>query len=202
MARQTHIDLAPPVEKAFLLAVDVGTDDGWTAEQHYQADDSNQLVTTLHHAAAQITVRYTDIIPDGIDVLVRHVEVTPDAGFTPTGLRLVYFENFSPTIEKTDFFPTDQTNLLSSRDYALCMSAGQSALVHFSVDGRPPDGDARPPDAGLAPGGRRARARRERARAVGRARHRVRRLAALEAVVRCAHDDRAVPEPARAARGR
>jgi GTP-binding protein HflX len=26
------IDLAPPVEKAFLVAVDVGTEDGWTAE--------------------------------------------------------------------------------------------------------------------------------------------------------------------------
>jgi GTP-binding protein HflX len=31
--RQTHIDLTPPVEKAFLLAVDTGDDAGWTAEE-------------------------------------------------------------------------------------------------------------------------------------------------------------------------
>jgi hypothetical protein len=114
-------------------------DAGWTADQRYQADDSNQLVTTLHHADARITVRYTDVVPDGIDVLVRHIEVIPDAGFTPSGLRLVYFENFSPTVEKADFFPTDQTALLAQRDYALAMSAQLSALVHFSITGRPPD---------------------------------------------------------------
>src|SRR6185436_11882290 len=58
-------------------------DAGWTAEQHYQNDESNQLVTTLHHAAARLTLRYTDVIPDEFDVLSRHIEVTPDAGFVP-----------------------------------------------------------------------------------------------------------------------
>src|SRR6478752_3251390 len=33
MARSTSIDLTPPVEKAFLLAVDTGDDAGWTAEE-------------------------------------------------------------------------------------------------------------------------------------------------------------------------
>ena len=33
MARSTHVDLTPPVEKAFLLAVDTGDDAGWTAEE-------------------------------------------------------------------------------------------------------------------------------------------------------------------------
>ena len=33
MARSTPIDLRPPVEKAFLVAVDTGDDAGWTAEE-------------------------------------------------------------------------------------------------------------------------------------------------------------------------
>jgi GTPase len=33
MPRQTTIDLAPPVEKAFLIAVDTGDDSGWSAEE-------------------------------------------------------------------------------------------------------------------------------------------------------------------------
>ena len=33
MPRPTTIDLAPPVEKAFLVAVDTGDDPGWTAEE-------------------------------------------------------------------------------------------------------------------------------------------------------------------------
>src|SRR5690349_17748885 len=33
MARPAHIDLTPPVERAFLLAVDTGDDAGWTAEE-------------------------------------------------------------------------------------------------------------------------------------------------------------------------
>jgi GTPase len=33
MARSTQIDLTPPVEKAFLIAVDTGDDAGWTAEE-------------------------------------------------------------------------------------------------------------------------------------------------------------------------
>src|SRR6476469_7248102 len=33
MARSTSIDLTPPLEKAFLIAVDTGDDAGWTAEE-------------------------------------------------------------------------------------------------------------------------------------------------------------------------
>ena len=33
MARSSAIDLTPPVEKAFLVAVDTGDDAGWTAEE-------------------------------------------------------------------------------------------------------------------------------------------------------------------------
>src|SRR5205085_6221292 len=33
MTRTTAIDLTPPVEKAFLVAVDTGDDAGWTAEE-------------------------------------------------------------------------------------------------------------------------------------------------------------------------
>ena len=84
-------------------------------------------------------MRYTDLVVDDLDVLARHIEITPDAGFTPSALRLVYFENFSPTLEKIDFFPNDETNLLANRDYALGMSARLNALVHFSVEGRPAD---------------------------------------------------------------
>ena len=32
-ASRTTIDLEPPVERAFLIAVDTGDDDGWTAEE-------------------------------------------------------------------------------------------------------------------------------------------------------------------------
>jgi MYXO-CTERM domain-containing protein len=130
-----YVSPGPGGAPAFLWA----RDDGWTVTQRYQADDSNQLVTELHHAAAQLTVRYTDVVPDDLDVLARHIEVLPDAGFSPAALRLVYFENFSPTVEKIDFFPTDETNLLGSRDYALGYSAAHTALVHFSIPGRPAD---------------------------------------------------------------
>src|SRR5581483_3146665 len=111
----------------------------WTKTQAYSADDTNQVVTTLHNATLRVTVRYTDDVAPDLDVLVRHIEVTPDPGFTPTALALVYFENFSPTLEKTDYFPTDQFNNLDSRDYALGMSASLGALVHFSIAGRPAD---------------------------------------------------------------
>ncbi|MBA3307713.1 MAG: GTPase HflX, partial [Chloroflexi bacterium] len=30
--RRTTIDLVPPTERAFLLAVDTGSDEGWSAE--------------------------------------------------------------------------------------------------------------------------------------------------------------------------
>ena len=112
-------------------------DAGWTSTQRYAADDSNQLITTMHNATLKVTVTITDAVPADLDVLVRHIAVTPDSGFTPAALRLVYFENFAPTLEKLDFYPTDQTNLLESRDYALGMSAKDNALVHFSVTGRP-----------------------------------------------------------------
>ncbi|MEA2631864.1 MAG: GTPase, partial [Chloroflexota bacterium] len=32
MTARHLIDVTPPIEKAFLIAVDVGTEDGWTAE--------------------------------------------------------------------------------------------------------------------------------------------------------------------------
>jgi hypothetical protein len=113
-------------------------DTGWTVTQSYAADDSNQLVTALHNAQLQVTVTYTDDVAPDADVLVRRVQVTPDAGFTPTALRLVYFENFVPMVEKGDYLPTDETSEVDTRDYALGMSQSLGALVHFSVNGRPP----------------------------------------------------------------
>ncbi len=134
--------------------------EGWElVSQRYAADDSNQIVTTLHHPAMKVTLVYTDDVDPVHDVLVRHLAVTPDQGSSPAAVRLLYFENFSPTVEKSAFFPNDQTNLLASRDYALGMSASRRALVHFSVAGRPaplvaPLGVAADPaavDAALAP---------------------------------------------------
>jgi hypothetical protein len=114
-------------------------DAGWTSTQRYAADDSSTLVTVQHSNSLRVSVRYTDTIAPGLDVLSRRIEVTPDPGFVPRALRLVYFENFSPTVEKADFFPTDQTARLGDRDYALAWSARRAALVHFSLPGRPPD---------------------------------------------------------------
>jgi hypothetical protein len=133
-------------------------DAGWSATQRYLADDSNQLVTTLHNARLRVTITYTDAMAPDADVLVRQIAAAPDAGFVPTALRLVYFENFSPTVEKIEFYPTDQFSLLDDRDYALGYSAAHGALVHFSLPDRPPDkvaalGAARTPadvDAALA----------------------------------------------------
>ena len=44
MPRQTTIDLAPPVERAFLVAVDTGEDPGWSAEESL-AELSNLALT-------------------------------------------------------------------------------------------------------------------------------------------------------------
>src|SRR5215471_975042 len=44
MARPTHVNLAAPIEKAFLVAVDTGADDGWSAEDSL-AEHAN-LATT------------------------------------------------------------------------------------------------------------------------------------------------------------
>jgi len=44
MPRNSTIDLAPPVEKAFLLAVDTGEDPGWSAEESL-AELANLAVT-------------------------------------------------------------------------------------------------------------------------------------------------------------
>src|SRR5262245_46891769 len=49
MARPTHVDLTPPVEKAFLLAVDTGSDDGWTAE-----DSLTELANLATTAGADV----------------------------------------------------------------------------------------------------------------------------------------------------
>jgi len=48
-ARSTSIDLAPPVEKAFLLAVDTGDDTGWTAE-----DSLSELASLATTAGAEV----------------------------------------------------------------------------------------------------------------------------------------------------
>jgi len=80
-------------------------DAGWTATQVYSADDSNQVITTLHNASLRVTVRYTDDVAPDLDVLVRHVEVTPDSGFTPTALALVYFRELFADDRKDRLFP-------------------------------------------------------------------------------------------------
>jgi GTP-binding protein HflX len=49
MPRSTVIDLAPPVEKAFLVAVDTGDDPGWNAE-----DSLNELAALADTAGAEI----------------------------------------------------------------------------------------------------------------------------------------------------
>ncbi len=49
MARDTHIDLTPPVEKAFLVAVDTGDDAGWTAE-----DSLTELANLATTAGADV----------------------------------------------------------------------------------------------------------------------------------------------------
>jgi len=49
MPRSTTIDLAPPVEKAFLVAVDTGDDPGWNAE-----DSLNELAALADTAGAEI----------------------------------------------------------------------------------------------------------------------------------------------------
>ncbi len=49
MARTTLIDLAPPVEKAFLIAVDTGADPGWTAE-----DSLAELASLAETAGAEV----------------------------------------------------------------------------------------------------------------------------------------------------
>jgi GTP-binding protein HflX len=48
-SRSTSIDLTPPVEKAFLLAVDTGDDTGWTAE-----DSLSELASLATTAGAQV----------------------------------------------------------------------------------------------------------------------------------------------------
>lgn len=113
-------------------------DAGWTVDQRYVSDDSNQLVTALHNADLRLTVTYTDAVSPSSETLVRRIAVAPDAGFVPSELTLFYFENLSPTLEKADFYPVDQTNLLDQRDYALAMSGKRGALVHFSLPGRDP----------------------------------------------------------------
>ena len=49
MPRQTTIDLAPPAEKAFLVAVDTGEDPGWTAE-----DSLAELASLALTAGAEV----------------------------------------------------------------------------------------------------------------------------------------------------
>jgi len=49
MSRSDPIDLAPPVEKAFLLAVDTGGDEGWTAE-----DSLTELAALAATAGAEV----------------------------------------------------------------------------------------------------------------------------------------------------
>ncbi|HEX5826889.1 MAG TPA: hypothetical protein VFY23_05160, partial [Candidatus Limnocylindrales bacterium] len=44
MSPRETIDLAPPTEKAFLLAVDTGDDDGWSAED--SLTELSNLATT------------------------------------------------------------------------------------------------------------------------------------------------------------
>ncbi|HEY3523412.1 MAG TPA: GTPase HflX [Candidatus Limnocylindrales bacterium] len=49
MARTTMIDLAPPTERAFLVAVDTGADPGWTAE-----DSLAELASLAETAGAEV----------------------------------------------------------------------------------------------------------------------------------------------------
>ena len=49
MSPRAPIDLAPPVEKAFLVAVDAGDDAGWTAE-----DSLNELAALAATAGADV----------------------------------------------------------------------------------------------------------------------------------------------------
>ena len=50
MSRPTTIDLAPPIEKAFLVAVDTGDDPGW------QAEDSLAELASLAETAGAVVV--------------------------------------------------------------------------------------------------------------------------------------------------
>ena len=49
MARTTTIDLAPPAEKAFLVAVDTGDDPGWNAQ-----DSLAELASLAETAGASV----------------------------------------------------------------------------------------------------------------------------------------------------
>jgi len=49
MPRSSTIDLAPPIEKAFLVAVDTGDDPGWNAQ-----DSLAELASLAETAGAEV----------------------------------------------------------------------------------------------------------------------------------------------------
>src|SRR6185369_405737 len=63
------IDLATPVEKAFLVAVDTGTEDGWTAQ-----DSLAELANLATTAGAEVVGAERET---GFDVLIADDELSP-----------------------------------------------------------------------------------------------------------------------------
>lgn len=109
----------------------------WKHTVRYASDDSTVIVTTYRNDALGITVTGRDAIDPARDALVRRYEVAPDSATEYATLRLVYYENFAPTLEKDPFYANDQFDADLRRDYALLYVQDQQALLHFSLPGRP-----------------------------------------------------------------
>lgn len=112
-------------------------DGDWTRTQRYRLDTADTLETIYTSSKHGLTVTGLDVVDPSRDVLARNYVVTLASGSAYDSIGLMYYENFSPTIEKTDFGAMDAYTLDGSRDYALVYHAADDALWHLSAKDRP-----------------------------------------------------------------
>ena len=96
MPKPTTIDLAPPVEKAFLVAVDTGEDPGWTAEDSlaelaYAARQTERLPAYMWSIAAIANARGASTVVTSETALLGATELTLGLSFLFQNMILMRF---------------------------------------------------------------------------------------------------------------
>src|SRR5205807_4785849 len=102
----------------------------WPSTQRYATDLSDTVVTSYRRDDLGLVVTVTDVVAEGLDVLVRQVEVQRLPGSRVASARLLAFENFNLVVSKHPQFPTqDWCQEEENADQATWVP-GLDAIVH------------------------------------------------------------------------
>jgi len=106
-------------------------DDEWTRTQAYSTEEAPVALTVFHRADLGISVTAWQFVLPDRDVLVNHYEVQRADSSSVRAAKLVFYTNFSPSLERFDGFPLAGFGLDHQDDFVALYDQRTRAILHF-----------------------------------------------------------------------